>query len=344
MTTYTPPRLSPEAIALIKHFEGCFLEAYCDPVGVWTIGYGHTAGVKHGHSLNEREAEDLLMEDLDIAQADVRHNVKVAMNENEFGALVSLAFNIGGSALSHSTLVQKLNMGDRVGAADEFGQFTHGHVDGHRVELKGLVLRRKAEREMFEAPVGSLVENGHMELAGRLIPVAHPSHDIAHVGPPQPPQHYPYPPYPWYPAPIPVPAPRPEPQAAEAQVAAAAPARARNNHFERTALVTVGAGAAIGAIPATNTSAAQSFAGAVSDVWQKAGGPDVFPAQNAWLRWLQAFNAGISELFHQGSLAPLLGSLAEFIRSHEAMIALVVTVLLVLLKSGARGLLTETEV
>ena len=341
MTIYVPPHLSSEALALVKHFEGCFLEAYRDPVGVMTIGYGHTGGVKRGQSLTPHAAENLLLEDLDIAQADVRHNVKVPLNDNEFGALVSLAFNIGGSALAHSTLVKRLNRGDRMGAAGEFGCFVNGHIGGRRVKLKGLVLRREAEREMFEAPVGSLVQDGHMVLAGRTIPVAHPSHDVAHIGPPQPPQHYPYPPYPGYPPPVYTPLPPPEERAAAAPVPAAV--RERNGRITRAALVTVGAGAAMGAVPATNTPAARSFVSVVSDVWQKAGGPDVIPPQAAWMRWLEAFNSGLSQIFHNGALAPFLGYATDFIRSHEAMIVLGATVLLMLLRSGARGLITDRE-
>ena len=187
---YAPPRLSSEAIALVKHFEGCFLDAYRDPVGVVTIGYGHTGHIRRGMSITPQEAEDLLMEDLDIAAADVRHDLKVPLNDNEFGALVSLAFNIGGSAFKHSTLLDKLNRGDRRRAAEQFCRFVNGHVGGRRVKLKGLMLRREAEREMFLAPVGQLVRDGKMVLAGRTIPVDHPTYDLAYAGPPQPPQHH----------------------------------------------------------------------------------------------------------------------------------------------------------
>lgn len=334
-TVYAPPRLSPEAIALIKHFEGCFLEAYRDPVGIWTIGYGHTSHVRRGKSLTPQEAENLLMEDLDVAQVDVRHNVKVPLNENEFGALVSLAFNIGGSAFAHSTLLRKLNAGDRRGAAKEFERFVNGHVGGRKVTLRGLQLRRRAEREMFEAPIGQLVRDGRMVLAGRTIPVEHPSYDVTHVGPPQAPPHHYFPPYPVYPAQLAqyVP-PDAEPQASRAPAGDAGDEPAAKKRVRRATLISVGAGAAAGAIPATDTPAAQSLMHAVSDVWKQAGGPDVFPSATAWTRWVEAIGPALSEVYHKGSLTPLLSYAAAFIHSNEGLIVAMGTVGLLLLRSG----------
>ena len=336
-TVYTPPRLTPETFALIKHFEGCILEAYRDPVGVWTIGYGHTGRVRRGMSLKPQEAEDLLMEDLDVAQVDVRHCVKVPLNENEFGALVSLAFNIGGSALAHSTLVRKLNKGDRRGAANEFERFVNGHIGGKRVTLRGLQLRRKAEREFFVTPIGQLVRDGRMVLAGRTIPVEHPSYDIAHIGPPQPPQHHPYPPYPIYPAQY---VPPSGPVAEEGHVASA-DSDARHARFQRATMLSVGAGAAAGAVPATHTPAANGLVAVIGEVWQKAGGPNIFPPEMAWTRWADAFVSGVSQIFKGGDLSPLLSYAAAFIQSHEALIVFVGTVAVLLLRSGIGGLIVD---
>ncbi len=326
MNIYIPPRLIPEAFALIKHFEGCFLEAYRDPVGVMTIGYGHTGHVKRGMSLKPREAEDLLMEDLEIAQSDVRHHVKVPLSDNEFGALVSLAFNIGGSALAHSTLIRKLNKGDRAGAAAEFDRFVHGHVGGRRVKLRGLVLRRQAEREMFEAPPGSLVRGGKMALAGRTIPVEYSAHDVAQAS--APPQHFYYSPYPLHPPP------GSEPSGAAAPVAATA--EAARPTLARASLVTVAAGAAVGAVPATQTPATQGFIAIVDDLWQRLGGPDVLGSPMAWSRWHDAFTTGIAAIFNGEGLAPFLSYLSEFINSHEAVIALAISVALMLFRIGLR--------
>src|SRR5581483_5984624 len=132
---------------MIKHFETLRLDAYLDPVGVPTIGYGHTGGVRLGMSITPAQAEEFLRQDLNSAQADVLRNVKVPLNENEYGALVSLVFNIGGPAFSRSRCLALLNKGDRGGAADEFRRFVRGHIGGRAVTLRGLQLRREAERE-----------------------------------------------------------------------------------------------------------------------------------------------------------------------------------------------------
>jgi lysozyme len=331
-STYAPPRLTPETVALVKHFEGCFLEAYRDPVGVLTIGYGHTTGVKRGMSVTADEAENLLMEDLDVAQADVRHYVKVALNDNEFGALVSLAFNIGESTFSHSTLVRKLNKGDRSGAAREFERFVKGHIHGRRVTLKGLVIRRKVERAFFEAPVGMLVRDGRMVLAGRIIPVEHASYDVAHMGPPLPPQHH-NPSYPAYPL----------ADTGEADAERGTKVRRAERRIARAALISVGAGAAAGAIPATNTPAARSLVETITQIWQEAGGPNTFPAETSWLRWVEAFRSSLSDIFKEGALTPFLNYAGQFIRSHEALIVFAVTVFVFLLRSGLGGLLTHHD-
>lgn len=336
---YTPPRLSSEAIALVKHFEGCFLEAYRDPVGVTTIGYGHTGHIRRGMSVTPEEAEDLLMEDLDVAAADVRHNVKVPLNDNEFGALVSLAFNVGGSAFAHSTLLRKLNRGDRRGAADEFGRFVYGHISGRKRKLKGLVIRREAERQMFVAPVGQLVRGGRMVLAGRTIPVSHPTYDLAHVGPPQPPQYHEEAVSPYIVA-----------ASAEAETEPAEPpatilpaaARAERRLSGKT-LATIGAGAAIGAVPATGTPAAQSLVQSLGDIWQKAGGPDVFSGGTSWLRWFEAFTSGVGQIFKQGELKPLLEYLAAFVHSNEGTIVFIATVVLMLIRAGAGSFLFDNR-
>lgn len=319
------PRLTSEALALIKHFEACFLEAYRDPVGVLTIGYGHTASVKRGMSITPQQAENLLMEDLSLAQADVLHNVKAPLNDNEFGALVSLVFNIGGSAFARSTLARKLNRGNLRAAAAEFERFIYGRVRGRRVILKGLALRRKAEREFFEAPPGTLVRNGKMVLAGRSIPVEHPSHDAGHSGLPEPSEDY----EPLYPGSL-----SPGMEAGYAR---------EPGKVSAGTLISVGAGAAAGAIPATNTPASQGFVEAVTHLWEQAGGPDIFPSETAWLRWLAGLRIGVVDFFREGSLTPLLNYASDFIRSHEALIIFAITVLLFFYRTGIGGIFTSRD-
>jgi lysozyme len=140
-------RASPEGIELIKRFEGLRLHAYVCSGGKFTIGYGHTFGVCAGDSCTEEDAHEYLAEDVAKFEECVNRFVTVPLTQGEFDALVSFAFNLGCGALSGSTLLKKLNAGDKDGAADEFLRWTKA---GGR-ELTGLVLRREAEREVFLA-------------------------------------------------------------------------------------------------------------------------------------------------------------------------------------------------
>jgi len=145
-----PSAVSPNGLALIKKFEGLRLKSYQDSVGVWTIGYGHTKGVVPGMSISEGQADAYLRTDADIAGAGVRALVTVPIDQNEYDALVSFAFNLGVSALKGSTLLKKLNQGDYHGAADQFSRWVYA---GNK-KLDGLVKRRDAERQLFIKDMG----------------------------------------------------------------------------------------------------------------------------------------------------------------------------------------------
>lgn len=136
---------SPIGIRLIQTFEGLRLQAYKDSVGVWTIGYGHTENVHDGMSISKQEATTILMSDLAKFERCVNMAVKVDIDQNEFDALVSFAFNLGCNALLQSTLLRKLNSKDYNGAANEFLRWNKA---GGK-ELKGLTRRREAERALF---------------------------------------------------------------------------------------------------------------------------------------------------------------------------------------------------
>lgn len=143
-------QISSDGLTIIKHFEGRELKAYQDSVGVWTIGYGHTSAagsprVTPGMTISEQQAEDILKQDLDLFENGVRDLVKVAINRDQFAALVSFAFNVGLGALAESTLLRKLNAGDYSGAANEFPRW----VKAGGNTLPGLVRRRDAERALF---------------------------------------------------------------------------------------------------------------------------------------------------------------------------------------------------
>ena len=133
------------AIPLIKEFEGCKLKAYKCPADVWTIGYGHTYGVKEGDEITQQEADRLLADDVNSFTAGVQRLVTSDINRNQLGALVSFAFNLGLGNLRHSTLLKLLNAGDFVGAANQLPRWNKaaGKV------LPGLTRRREAEKQLF---------------------------------------------------------------------------------------------------------------------------------------------------------------------------------------------------
>ena len=109
-----------KGLELIKEFEGCRLTAYKCPANVWTIGYGHTKGVKQGQKITLSEAEELLKDDLKIYESYVNKYVKVSLNQNQFDALVSFTYNCGPGSLRVSALLKKLNSYNYKGAANEF--------------------------------------------------------------------------------------------------------------------------------------------------------------------------------------------------------------------------------
>lgn len=134
---------------LIKHFESLFLKAYKDPVGIWTIGWGHTGlthkdGTVHaGRKITEEEAQKLFEHDMTHFEKGVHKLVTVEINDDQFSALVSFHFNTG--SLGKSTLLKKLNAGDYDGAAAEFPKWNKA---GGKV-LRGLTRRRASEQNLF---------------------------------------------------------------------------------------------------------------------------------------------------------------------------------------------------
>ena len=104
-----------EGLNLIKHFEGCELQAYKCPAGVWTIGYGHIKGVSEGMTITQEEAEQMLKDEMAEYEGYVNKLVTVELNQNQFDAMVSWVYNLGGGNLSASTLLKVLNAGDYAG-------------------------------------------------------------------------------------------------------------------------------------------------------------------------------------------------------------------------------------
>jgi lysozyme len=138
-------RINKAGLDLIKSFEGLALKAYLCPARVWTIGYGSTgAHVKPGMVITEAEAERLLREDL-MRFEDAVAKAAPDATDNQFAAMVSLAFNIGEAGLRKSTVLRKHLAGDHLGAASAFAMWNKG---GGKV-LPGLTRRRAAEAQLY---------------------------------------------------------------------------------------------------------------------------------------------------------------------------------------------------
>lgn len=131
--------LNKATLDLIESFEGLRLNAYKDSVGVPTIGWGHTHGVKMGDSITREQAEEFLKQDLASARADVERTVIQPLTPNQYGALVSFTFNLGRGNL------QKVLKNGIVGVPALILRFDHA---GQK-RLPGLTRRRQAERELF---------------------------------------------------------------------------------------------------------------------------------------------------------------------------------------------------
>lgn len=131
----------------MKQFEGRELKAYQCSAGKWTIGYGHVKGVKEGDEISASEAEQLLVEDLTAIADDLNRLVNVPVSEGQYIALLSLAFNVGASAIKKSTLLFHLNHGRYEDAAAEFDKWIYA---GGKLS-EGLKRRRAAERSLFES-------------------------------------------------------------------------------------------------------------------------------------------------------------------------------------------------
>ena len=143
--------VSDAGIELIKQYEGLELEAYPDPGNPstgepWTIGYGHTAGVRRGNTCTAEQAETWLREDIKYAAACIKHLVDAPLTQGQFDALASFVYNVGQTQFGNSTLLRLLNAGNAAGAAAQFDRWNRG-ASG---VLAGLVKRRAAERAMFE--------------------------------------------------------------------------------------------------------------------------------------------------------------------------------------------------
>jgi len=138
--------ISSTGIELIKHFESLRLKAYKDPVGVWTIGWGHTKNVTEGMVATEKEATAMFFYELEEYQGYIQ-GLDIELNQDQFDALVSWVYNLGPSNLISSTMLKRLRSGD---FWDVPTQIRRWDKAGGRT-LRGLTRRRNAEALLFES-------------------------------------------------------------------------------------------------------------------------------------------------------------------------------------------------
>lgn len=166
--------------SLIKQFEGFRENAYRDVVGVWTIGYGFTAGVQPGQHMTPAQADARLGTELLRYEDAVRRACTVEPNQNQFDALVCFAWNVGTAGMAGSTVIKAHNRGDFQSAARAFGLWNKA---GGKV-WPGLTRRRAAESALYLKPVPHPVQR----VVEGALPGAHADElpnrdDMPHVEP-----------------------------------------------------------------------------------------------------------------------------------------------------------------
>lgn len=144
MTDYRP---SDTLLKAVKSFEGLRLTAYKCPAGIWTIGYGHTRGVKAGQRITKARADSLLNGDL-LPAVQYVNSLGVCKTQGQFDALVDFAYNLGTSALGTSTLLKRVRLqsGDDA-ICNEFRKWVYA---GGKV-LAGLQKRREWECRRWQS-------------------------------------------------------------------------------------------------------------------------------------------------------------------------------------------------
>ncbi len=165
-----PTTVSEAGVSLVKKFEGLHkqtsegdVRAYRCPAGRWTLGWGHCKGVKSGMRATVEECEKFLQEDLNEAGAMVNRFVHVPLSQQQFDALASFVFNIGGGAnFQTSTLLKKLNKGQYDDVPEQIMRWNKARVDGVLTPLKGLTRRRTAEAALFSMDAPLADEGGDL--------------------------------------------------------------------------------------------------------------------------------------------------------------------------------------
>lgn len=157
-------KTSADGRRFIEAFEGRYLKAYQDSVGVWTVGFGHTTAagepyITRDMTITEDDADRILANDLAKVERQVLGCIQKPLNQAQFDALVSFTFNLGQGNLSRSSLARRINAGDY----DVAGEFIKWNRAGGQV-LAGLTRRRKAESLMWTGDVA-----GALAMAGANV-------------------------------------------------------------------------------------------------------------------------------------------------------------------------------
>lgn len=137
--------VSQKGIDLIKRFEGCKLYAYRDAVGVLTIGYGTTKGVKAGMSITQEQAESFLKRDI-VPLEKVLNSMNINFTQGQYDALISFQYNLGAANFKSSTMYKKIIA--RASDIEITDQMVKWYNAGGK-PLLGLKKRRIAEANMF---------------------------------------------------------------------------------------------------------------------------------------------------------------------------------------------------
>ena len=157
-------KTSARGIKLICDFEGFRAQAYLDPVGIPTIGYGFIRGVSLGDTMTQYEAKQRLGRELQEYERGVMQACKITPNQNEFDAFVCFAFNVGVKGMTGSTAMKAHNRGDKQSASRAFGLWNKA---GGEV-FAGLTRRRAAEAALYLEPVPDDVSD---PVQGAMLPM-----------------------------------------------------------------------------------------------------------------------------------------------------------------------------
>jgi len=149
--------IAVEAVELIADKEqgprgGPALRAYKCPAGKWTLGFGQVDGIDAGMTCTADQAWDMLQRDLMTRTDAIKRLLTAPANDNELGAMVSLAYNIGLGSFQKSSVIKAHNRGDKSAAANAFLNFNKARVNGQLTVLRGLTSRRAAEAALYLKP------------------------------------------------------------------------------------------------------------------------------------------------------------------------------------------------